>query len=121
MKQDSIRHKKLAIGNVLVSPANGRVLIDKQITLSNALKLIDSDICNSFDIHYCCLKGDANFYVKGNIYYSDAIEYNPELTVEKFIEQADNYGSFFLSIWSGKYNEVYNVYQIVDNDTFEPL
>jgi hypothetical protein len=105
----------------LLPADNVRVLARNQITLSDALLLIDSNECNKFDIHYRILIGGANYYVKGNIYYSDVIEDNPDLTVEKFIEKADNYGSFWLSIWSGQDNEKYRMFQIVDNITFEPL
>jgi hypothetical protein len=121
MQEATINNETPAIGNVLLAAAKGRILQEKQITLSDALLLIDSDECNKFDIHYRYLEGDANYYVKGNIYYSDAIEDNLELTVEKFIEQADNYGSFWLSIWFGEDNEEFKMLQIVDNETFEPL
>jgi hypothetical protein len=117
----SLNHETPPIGNVLLAAAKGRVLQERQITLSDALLLIDSDECNKFDIHYRYLEGDANYYVKGNIYYSDAIEDKPELTVEKFIEQADNYGSFWLSVWSGEDNEEFKMLQVVDDKTFEPL
>jgi len=96
-------------------------LSEKQITYSDALLLIDSDECRKFDIHYRYLEGDANYYVKGNIYYTDALEDDAELTVEKFISQADNYGSFWLSIWNGDDLELYKMLQIVDDKTFEPL
>jgi hypothetical protein len=116
-----LNHETQPDAKPVLAAAKVRVLNKKQITLSSALLLIDSDECNKFDIHYRYLEGDANYYVKGNIYFSDAIEDNPDLSVEKFIEQADNYGSFWLSVWSDVDNEEYKMFQIVDDKTFEPL
>lgn len=88
----------------------------KQITLTDTLALIDSDACMAFDISYTRLAGDANSAVKTKVDLSYADE---DLTVEDFIKQADNYGSFFLSI-------VYvggdlKVFQLIDDKTGNPL
>lgn len=88
-----------------------RTLSERQIKLSDALLLIKSAKFESFEIHYRFLHGD----VKGNVYYSD----HEELTVEKFIEDADNYGSFWLTIYFDE--EKFKMFQIVDDKTFEPL
>jgi hypothetical protein len=88
-----------------------------QITLPDALKLIDSDDCHRFDIHYRYLEGN----VKGNIYYGDCSDEDPNLTVERWIKEADSYGSFWLSVWYDKINKKTGLFQIVDDTTFEPL
>lgn len=94
----------------------------RQITLSNALKLIDSDECIYFDINYTYLSGDGNFQHKETINFGDALDDDPDLTIEKFIEQADNYGSFWLYVWSAEQDlKVCTRYQIVDDVTLKPL
>ncbi len=90
-------------------------LSENQITLSNAIALIDSDDVLAFDIHYteCCDDGQKN-----SIYYSDCLDDDEDLTVEEFIEQADNYGSFWLRISDKNTSKTF---QIVSDKTFEPL
>jgi len=118
MKKDS----ETIIENLPVKAAKTKAVLDeKQITLQDALILVDSNEVSKFDIHYRHLAGDANYYVKENIYYSDCLEENPDKTIEDFISNADNYGSFWLSVWFGADNENYNMFQIVDNENFEPL
>lgn len=121
MKKAKLENVSPTIGNTMLAAAKVKSdLSEKQITLSDALVLIDSEKVSKFDIHYRYLQGDANNYVKGNIYYSDCLDDDADLTVEKFIEQADNYGSFWLSVW-GKTDEDFRMLQIVHDETFEPL
>ena len=86
-------------------------LAKNQLTLSDALKLIYKTGIKRIEIHYRVLINGQ----KGNVYFSDCLADDPGLTVERFIEQADNYGSFWLEINGGDY------IQIVSDETFEPL
>lgn len=100
-------------------PILTKLNLDKgQITLSDALQLIDSDDCKQFDIHYR-YQGQGN--IRGNIHYCDHLDDNPDATVEKWIKEADNHGSFWLSVWYDNINEKWKMFQIVDDKTFEPL
>ena len=79
---------------------------DRQMKLSDALKLIEALPGDSyFDIHCRMIDSQGKY----NAYYSDALADSPELTIPEFIEQTDNYGSFWLSIKGG------NFIQLVDD------
>lgn len=92
-----------------------RTLQENQITRSGVATMIDSDECTAFDIHYKILVGGR---IKETVYYSDQIENNQTLTLEEFIDEAEKYGSFWLAV---VYNNRQMRFQIVDDETFEPI
>jgi hypothetical protein len=87
----------------------------EQITLNDALALIDSNSWPHFYIHCRMLTWDCLY--KWNHYFSRAKEDNPKITVSEFIEKTNNYGSFFLTV---RNNIEMEMYQLID-DNGEPL
>lgn len=88
-----------------------KTLEENQILFSDAMKMIDSDECHTFEIH-CRMLTDNGY--KYNRYYSDYAEENEGATPSLFVSTTDNYGSFWLTINKDK------MYQIVKPDG-EPL
>ena len=102
---------------ISAKPMLAAALSSRQITLSNAKKLIDSPICTWFDCH--CRKLSGNH--KWNVYMSDDIGENHSL--ENFIkDNDDNYGSFWLSVDFKNNSKIENaMFQILDDVSGKPL
>lgn len=89
----------------------------KQLKLDDALNLIYSEELKQFDVYCRMLTYD---YHKYNLHFSEWLEYYPEKDLPDFINEVDNYGSFWLQQFNEK-GELIELYQILDNKTGNPL
>lgn len=76
-----------------------------KITIQEALQLIDSDECISFDVH-CTIEANGR---KFPVYYSETLEDDPCNNIEKWIKETDNYGSFFMTAETTNGHKTYQI------------
>ncbi len=82
-----------------------------QITLKEAIKLIDSS-SETYSLHTVIIDDNGN---KMPVYSGDYLSESPVNTIESFVKETDNYGSFWLKFY-GEMDLVVAKYQIVDEN-----
>jgi hypothetical protein len=82
-----------------------------QITLKEAIRLIDSS-SETYSLHTVVIDDYGN---KMPIYSYDYLMESPVNTIESFVKETNNYGSFWLEFY-GEMDSVVAKYQIVDEN-----
>lgn len=87
----------------------------KQITLKQAIRLIDSS-SETYSLHTVIIDGNGN---KMPVYSGEHLMASPVNTIESFVKVTDNYGSFWLKFY-GEMDLVVAKYQLIDKNG-EPI
>jgi hypothetical protein len=82
-----------------------------QITLKEAIRLIDSS-SETYSLHTVIINDNGN---KMPVYEGDYLTESHENTIESFVKETNNYGSFWLKFY-GEMDLVIAKYQIVDEN-----
>lgn len=86
-----------------------------QITLKEAIRLIDLS-SEKYSFHTVILDENDN---KTPVYFGDHLTASPVNTLETFVKETDNYGSFWLKFYD-EFDLCIAKYQIIDK-TGEPI
>lgn len=90
--------------------------MDGELTLKEAFAKIQNKECRRFDIHCRMMTPDGHKY---NLHYSEELDDYPEMSIEDFIKETDNYGSFWLTVWGYQEDDV-SMFQLI-GDNGKPL